>query len=247
MKNWLLLFVSLFSAPLLAAQCHVNIKNEVRLDGKNMEIRQANGDKAVINQNNQLIIKGQRVALDHQQTSALDEYRQRMNAYLPKVKQFSDDTLARADALVDDIANGLDAPHAFDNVKKAVADYAANIQNRYYDGKALVIPADTFKSLTQTWKEDAAKVRAVLNTEFISSAFNVLKDKLSTENGLDFTALSDTMAQLKAKVQQKAKEQAKEVNKQAQGLCDSLDKSANDEQQLLKKIPQLKDYQVFSI
>ncbi len=247
MKNLFLVCVALFSAPLWAAQCHVEIKHEVHLDGKTLEIHRTDGDAAIIDQHNRLTIKGKPVSLSAEQQSALGEYRQRLNAYLPRVRQFTDDSIALADSVIDDIADNLQAPHAFDNVKAAVADYAAQMEARYYKNGKLIIPADTFKSWAQHWQTEAQKARQLFNSEFISSAFNTLKNKMSTSDGLDFSALSEQMTKLQADIKQRLQGHGKELDKRAQGLCDSLDQSASDEQNLLKKIPELKDYQVFSI
>ncbi|MDF4805665.1 chemotaxis protein, partial [Vibrio parahaemolyticus] len=52
MKKLLTLSLLMVSATGYAAQCRVDIHNEVRMDGQSLEIRQTSGDKAVVDEDN---------------------------------------------------------------------------------------------------------------------------------------------------------------------------------------------------
>ncbi|HDM8169243.1 TPA: YggN family protein [Vibrio harveyi] len=200
MKKLLTLSLLTISASGYAAQCRVDINNEVRMDGQNLEIVHTNGEKAVVDEDNNLFIKGELIELDDDQKAAIENYREKMNAYIPQAKQLASDGLALANDIIDDIAVSLDAPDSFDNVKVAIKDFFADVEARYYK-----------------------------------------------DGGLNLTALSESMTELQAKVQERLAEHSKDVEKQAEDLCESLDDMAGEEQDLLKKIPELKDYQVFTI
>ncbi len=231
----------------LCDQCRVDINNEVRMDGQNLEIVHTNGEKAVVDEDNNLFIKGELIELDDDQKAAIENYREKMNAYIPQAKQLASDGLALANDIIDDIAVSLDAPDSFDNVKVAIKDFFADVEARYYKDGDFILPADSFESMTESWSKDFEKAQEIFNKEFLASAFDALSAKMKEDGGLNLTALSESMTELQAKVQERLAEHSKDVEKQAEDLCESLDDMAGEEQDLLKKIPELKDYQVFTI
>ena len=101
--------------------------------------------------------------------------------------------------------------------------------------------------MTESWSQDFEKAQEIFNKEFLTSAFDALSAKMKEDGGLNLTALSESMTELQAKVQERLAEHSEDVEKQAEDLCESLDDMAVEEQDLLKKIPELKDYQVFTI
>lgn len=247
MKKLLTLSLLLVSASGYSAQCRVDINNEVRLDGQNLEIRQSTGDKAVVDEDNNLFIKGEQVELDADQKAAIGGYRENMNAYIPQAKQLASEGLELANAIIDDVAASLDAPGAFDNVKASVKAFFADVESRYYKDGDFILPAESFESMTQSWTDDFAKAQEIFNKEFLASAFAALSNKMAEEDGLNLTALSESMTELSAKVEQRIAEHSKELEQQSKDLCDSLDDMADQEDNVLKKIPELKDYRVFTI
>lgn len=247
MKKLAVLISMLTTFSVSATQCRVDIKNEIRLDGEAVEIHQQNGDKARVDSQNNLYIHGEKIELSQDQQAAIESYRENLNAYLPKAKQLAADGLAFANDVIDDVAASLDAPGAFDNVKQAVGKFFAEVESRYYQEGELVLPAESFSSMTQSWREDFQRAQEIFNKEFFASAFEALSSKMKGEGGFNLSVLSDSMAELKKKVEEKVKAHSKEVEKQTQDFCDSLDHMAAQEQEMLKKIPELKNYQVFTI
>ena len=55
------------------------------------------------------------------------------------------------------------------------------------------------------------------------------------------------MAELKLKVEERMKEHAQQMEEEGTEFCDSLDEMAEQEKELHEIIPNLKDYQVFTI
>ncbi|EOK5763863.1 YggN family protein [Vibrio vulnificus] len=247
MKKLAIFLPLVVTASVHAAQCRVDIKNEVRLDGEVLEIHQTNGDKAVVDASNNLYIHGEKIELNGDQQAAIEEYRENLNAYLPRAKQVAEESLALANDIIDDIAVSLDAPNAFDNVKTAVKDFFTDVESRYYKEGDLILPADSFASMTESWQDDFQRAQEIFNKEFISSAFDAMSSKMKQEGGLNLSAMSQSMTELKQKVQERLQQHSKEIEQQTQDFCDSLDDMAVQEQDLLKKIPELKNYQVFTI
>ena len=239
--------IAVVSLPTFAAQCRVDLKNELRIDDQKVEIHQVNGDTAVFDGNNDLYIHGEKVELDADQQAAIEKYRENMSEYLPRAKQMANDGLALANDVIDDIAASLDSPESFDNVKESMKTYFAELEGRYYKDGELVLPADSFDSMANGWSEDFEKAKEIFNQEFISSAFNAMSEKMKQDGGLNLTELADSMTALKLKVEERMKEHSQQVQEEANEFCDSLDEMAEQEQQLHEIIPNLKDYQVFTI
>ncbi len=239
--------ISVVSLPTFAAQCRVDLKNELRIDDQKVEIHQVNGDTAVFDGNNDLYIHGEKVELDANQQAAIEKYRENMSEYLPRAKQMANDSLALANDVIDDIAASLDSPESFDNVKESMKTYFSELEARYYKDGELVLPADSFDSMANGWSEDFEKAKEIFNQEFISSAFNAMSEKMKQDGGLNLTELADSMAELKLKVEERMKEHAQQMEEEGTEFCDSLDEMAEQEQELHEIIPNLKDYQVFTI
>lgn len=247
MKKTLLLLPLLLSSQAMAAQCKVDLKNEIHLDGETVEIYQASGESAVVDADNNLKIDGQYITLTDEQKQAVADYRQNLNDYIPKAKQMAQDGLDLANNIIDDVAESFDAPGAFDNVKQSMLQFYADIEARYYKDGDLILPADSFGSITENWSEDFDKATALFNEEFITSAFNAMSEKMKAEGGINLTEMADSMSKLKERIASRMAEHAGEVEQRSQEFCDSLDDMAEQEQDLLKQIPELKDYRVFTI
>lgn len=247
MKKVLLTLPLLLSSQVYAAQCKVDLKNEIHINGERIEIHQTSGDTAIVDENNNLTIHGEKIELDDSQKQAIAEYRDNINDYLPRAKQIAQDGLALANDIVDDVAESFDAPEAFAGVKESMKQFYADIEARYYQNGDLVLPADSFGSLSETWSDDFEKAKALFNEEFITSAFDAMSEKMKAEGGLNLTEMANSMAELKERIAQRLAEHASEVEQQSEEFCDSLDQMAEQEQQLHDKIPQLKDYQIFTI
>ncbi|MDE1310376.1 YggN family protein [Vibrio aestuarianus] len=247
MKKIILLASMLLSSPLWAAQCRVNVGHEVHLDGEKVEIIKTSTDKVLMDDQNNLYIHGERVELDAEQQSALEKYQEDINTALPKAKQLASDGLALANDILDDVAASIDSPNAFDKVKQSMTEFFADIESRYYQGDDLVLPAQTFESMSETWAEDFENAKALFNQEFIASAFEALSSKMQQEGGLNLTELANTMAELKDKLAVRINEYSNQIQKENDDFCESLDNMVEQEQQLHQKIPELKDYQVFTI
>ncbi|SEG55487.1 Protein of unknown function [Vibrio hangzhouensis] len=227
-------------------QCGVDIKNEVHLDGEQVEIVKSSS-KVLIDEDNNLYIDGRAIELDSLQQDALDSYRENMNKYVPKAKELAENGLDLTNDLIDDVAESFDNSEAFQNVKQAVGEFFADIKSRYENDGDFVLKSEAFSSFMDNWEQDLAKAKEVFNTEFFSSAFTALQEKMKDEGGLNLTELSRQMDELKTRMSETMKAQSESLKLQAKEYCDSLNEVAEQEQQLQKKIPELKDYQVFTI
>ncbi|EOX1296397.1 YggN family protein [Vibrio cholerae] len=247
MKKSFLTLALLMSSSTWAAQCQVDIQNEVHLNTQRIEILRTSSDKALIDKQNNLYIQGKRVLLSADQQAAVRQYREQLTSLLPKAQRWADDSLKLANQLVDDVALSLEAPQAFNNVKTSMATLFAKAKAEYFKNGDLVVPAETFAAMQTRWQQKLAQGKEVLTQQFFTSAFDVMANKMQQEGGVNLSQLGKNMADLKNKLDSKLKEQSSTFEKQGREWCDALNKMTQQEQQLHKKIPQLKNYQVFTI
>ncbi|MFC5078352.1 hypothetical protein VTH8203_04154 [Vibrio thalassae] len=244
----LLLGTLLMSGQAMAiGQCGVDIKNEVHLDGEQVEIVKASSSKVLIDEDNNLFINGKPIELNQLQKEALESYRENMNKYVPKAKELAEHGLELTNDLIDDVSESFDNSDAFQNVKQAVAEFFTDVESRYERNGEFVLKSEAFSSFMDNWEQDVAKAKEVFNKEFFSSAFTALQEKMSEEGGLNLTELSKQMDELKTRMSDTMKQQSDSLKQQAEDYCDSLNDVAQEEQELQNKIPELKDYQVFTI
>ena len=230
-----------------AAQCKVDLKSDIKLNGERLEIHQESGNTAVVDSDNRLLIEGKEVVLEPEQKKAISDYRAHLNDYLPRAKQIARDGLTLVNDIIDDVGESFDAPDAFQSVKASMQEFYTDIEQRYYKEGDLILPADSFSSLSETWSQDFENAKKLFNQEFISSAFTAMSEKMKAEDGINLTQMAETMSELKERIATRLKKHAGEVEKQSQEFCDSLDDLAQEEKELHQIIPQLQDYQVFTI
>ncbi|MDG3087381.1 DUF2884 family protein [Vibrio hannami] len=248
MKKLLLGFALLFCSTAFAqSQCKVDIQNEVHLDGKQVEIYQDDVPKVLIDQDNQLFINGQKMELSATQQAALDSYRSNLNEYLPKAKEIARDGLALMNDVLDDIAVSFNNSEAFNNVKKVLEEFLTKLEKRYYKEDGFVMQKAAFSDAFNNWKQDFADARETFNSEFFSSAFDALSQKMKQEGGINLTELKEELMSLKQNLDGKLQADSAELQQDAQQYCEDVEKVAEEEKMLHEKIPELKDYQVFLI
>ncbi|MFC1237321.1 DUF2884 family protein [Vibrio sp. F74] len=230
-----------------ANQCNVDIKNEVHLDGQQVEIIQKDTSRVLIDENNNVFINGEKLDLSQAQEDAVKSYREHMNKYVPKMLDIARDGLVLAQSALDEIAISFNNSEAFNSVKEALEEFFNGVEQRYKNDEQFVLQEAAFSDAVSTWKEDLAAARETFNAEFFSSAFNAISDEMKAEGGLNLTELKDKLIELQASLNTKLKADSKGLEKDAKQYCGDLEKVAEEEKMLHEKIPELKDYQVFLI
>jgi hypothetical protein len=247
MKKSLILCLALFSATSYASQCHVGVKNELHLDGQRVKIHRSSGEILLLDKDNRAYISGTQVALSSQQKSAVGHYRTELNNQLPKVKATVKNGMTMVDEALDEVADGLDTPNAFDSVKSAVSKYWQKIESNYYKDGELVVPADSYQSISKHWQSHYDGAKAVFNQEFVSALWVALSAKMQNEGGFNLSTLTSTVGQLQNRLNQRLEQNSGKLQQEQDEWCDSLDKLIKEEVELHKQIPELSEYQVFAI
>ncbi len=235
----------LLSLGVQAQQCRVDIQNEVHLDGEQVEIYQTGTPKVMIDEDNNVFINGEKLDLDAMQREAVRQYREKMNEYLPKAKELAKDGLNMANDILDDVVETIGNSDAFDNVRRALEEFYRQQEEKHLADGQYVLQEASFSEGAAGWSEQFAEMKALFTDEFLSSAFNVVAEKMKQDGGINFTQLKDQMLELQGKLEKRFSQE--EIQEKADDYCDSLDVMAEEEQSLQEKIPQLKEYPVFLI
>ncbi|CAH0526710.1 DUF2884 family protein [Vibrio hippocampi] len=247
-SSTLLLGLALMSSKASALEaCRVDIKNEVHLDGQQVEIVGESNSKVLIDKDNNLHINGKKIELDQLQQDALEAYRQNMNKHLPQAKKLAENGLALSHDIIDDVAASFDNSEAFQNVKQVITEFFNDVSSRYQQGDEFVLKSEAFSSFMDNWQQDFAKARESFDKEFFASAFQVMQEKMQQDGSFNLTELQNQWSELQAQLADTYQQQSKQLQQEAKDYCDSLDDVATQEQELQRKIPELKDYQVFTI
>jgi len=228
-------------------QCNVDIKNEVRLDGTQVEIYQDDSPKVLIDGDNNVFINGKKLDLNQMQRDAIASYREHMNEYVPRAKQIARDGLDLAQSALDDVAASFNNTDAFNNVKHALKGFFNKLEQRYQKEDKFVLQEAAFDDAVTRWKDDFSAAKETFNSEFFSSAFSALSEQMKDEGGLNLTEMKDKMMDLQASLRTKFKSESKDIEQDAIEYCDDLEKVAEEEKMLHQKIPELKNYKVFLI
>jgi len=248
MKKTLISFALLFaSQSVYAGQCKIDVNNEVHLDGAQVEVYQQGQPKVLIDKDNNVFINGEPLELDQMQQQAAQAYREKMNKYLPKAKLLAHGGVELAKEIVDDVSASFDNSQAFDNVKQAIDNFYADLEARYEQDGEFVLKEQAFSDVWNNWRGEFDRMLETFNSEFFSSAFTALSEKMKTEGGINLTELKEKMSELKAQLEQKVEGKTQDLQQEAEQYCDELEQVAEEEKALHEKIPALKNYRVFTI
>ncbi|MCL9782192.1 YggN family protein [Vibrio sp. S4M6] len=228
-----------------AALCKVDLANELQITGQSITIVKSNGQKASVDPADNLVVGGKKVELDSQQSRLLDSYRQKVAKYSPEFKSLIAQNLTFADGVVDEVSKSLGTPGAFDRFKQSLKTFVGEIQDKYYKGDSLILPANAFAKAKKEMPAYAEKAKSLFNSEFVNQAFTAMSSKMNQNGGINLTEFSNKISSLKTQVEGQLQTHSGELKKQGVKMCQSLKELKKEEITLQQNIPQLKGYNIF--
>lgn len=229
-----------------AQSCPVNVPNDIHISNDQVSVYQGGEAKLLINQDNQLFIDGQQVALSEQQSEALQSYSDHVKAYLPKMAELADDGASIAQEVIDELSAHFGESDAFSGAEQLVDEYSAKAKQKFYPDGEFVMPADVFESMGSDWKQEFEEALKHISVESISGVIASLSAEMKSGE-LSFSDFQSQLSELKQSLQDKIRQRSGEVAEQAGSVCESIEGLAEEEQDLQKVIPELKDYPMFYI
>jgi hypothetical protein len=228
-------------------QCAVKVEREVEANDGWLLFHLDDGRNVEINDQNQVLIGGEVVELSPEQRQAVDQYRNSIAMHMQRLSTYAKSNAKFLGDVIDDIGASLGAPEAFNELKLELDNFWQNTVESYQLNQGNRLPAGTFDALRESWNSQAIKAKALFDQAFIEQAWQALSEKFKQEGGLSLTAMSDMLIALEATISERLQLHSNSLEHQESNLCESLNDIAEQEKDLRDKIPELKDYQVFTI
>lgn len=249
MKIFLAVCFIFFSHVVLASseQCAVKVEREVEANDGWLLFHLDDGRNVEINDQNQVLIGGQVVELSPEQRQAVDQYRNSIATHMQRLSVYAKSNAEFLGDVIDDIGLSLGAPEAFDDLKVELDHFWQTTVEPYQIHQGNILPAGTFEALRDSWHSQAIKAKALFDQAFIDQAWQALSEKFKQEGSLSLTAISDMLTTLEATISERLQLHSNSLDQQESKMCESLHDIAEQENDLRDQIPELKDYQVFTI
>lgn len=246
MKKTLAMCLLLAPAVSFAKSCPVDVQNDIHIAGEQVSVYQGGQPKMMIDENNQVFINGERLELDALQQKAIDAYSHGVKEYLPQMADIADDGVGIASDILNEVSARFDSKESFAKVESLIDDYSQKAHQKFYQDGEFVMPADIFSTVDADWKQEFEQAMKHVSMESLSGLFSALSQEM--KNGeLNFSELQQQFAELKASIEEKVRSRSGEVASKANDLCDSIKGLAEEEKELHRVVPALKDYQMFEI
>ncbi|PSW05804.1 YggN family protein [Photobacterium lipolyticum] len=246
MKKILIGGLLLSSASVFAQSCPVDVQNDIHINEGQVSVYQSGQPKMMIDENNNIFINGKQLDLNAMQRQAVEAYSNGVQEYLPKMADIANDGVGIATDVLEEVSSSFDSKESFANVESLIDEYGKKAQEKFYQDGEFVMPADMFADVDLSWKAEFEEAMKHVSVESMSGLFAALSDEM--KNGeISFTELQNKFSELKLRIEERIQARSGEIATKANDLCDSIKGLAEEEQQLHKVIPELKDYQMFEI
>ncbi|UJF17575.1 YggN family protein [Vibrio sp. SS-MA-C1-2] len=231
------------SASLL---CPVELKSDVVVQDQQVEIQTPSQPKVLMTSDNKLFIGGKEISLDNAQQQALKSYREGVTTYLPQISELIQEGLTYLRQLLGQIAESIDSKELQQKFDKLVDNLEAKINKEYYTPEGFAFQPQDMSQLMSDWKKEFVTLKDQVSSDSVS----VMLEQMSTEmsdGGVNLTEWKAKFDDAKAKLETSLKIETKELQAKANSLCQSMTAVAEQEDELIKTIPDLKDHQLFEI
>ncbi|MDP5254877.1 MULTISPECIES: DUF2884 family protein [unclassified Vibrio] len=233
---------AVLSASAQAAVCRVDTANQVMLDSKRVQVTNSSGQKASISPGGVLTVAGRPVTLTTEQKTAINQYRQQLNDYIPKVNALATDGRQVANQLVGKLEQDFAQPGSFASSRTTMNGFLDTVEARYHQNEQWSIPPQAFSQFEQQWQSEFKSMQMTLNQQLFSDGLAAMSNG---QQGVNLSQLSQKMAALKKTLTVDFQQQSTQIDQQAQTLCDQLLRSQQNETALVKMVPAWKPYRVF--
>jgi len=228
--------------------CEVEFQNDVRILPSELEIFTADNQKMVFTQNADLVINGQTMQLNSQQRQAMTDYSDSLRSQLPEVANIALDGVKIAGVAIEEVANAFNI-QGFDSINDLMADIQVEVEETFYQQGAFVMGQQSFNEFGENFEHHFdEQIESAVQSAMMQSMGSILM-ALGSElmgSGGDMQAFEARMENMGAQIEERVQVQADQLEKRADALCSNFSTIADQEQQLVKLVPELKGYQLFS-
>ncbi|MBB1292441.1 YggN family protein [Pseudoalteromonas sp. SR44-5] len=228
--------------------CDVEFKNDVRIKPNELEIFTADNHTMTFINSGELMIDGQTLTLNSQQHQAISNYSDSLRSQLPEVANIALEGVKIAGVAIEEVANAFNID-GLDSINELMADIQVEVQNTFYQQGAFVMGQQSFSQFGENFESQFdEQIESAVQAAMMQSMGSILM-AVGSElmgSGGDMQAFEQRMENMGAEIEAKVEQQANQLEKRADALCGNFSTIADQEQQLVKLVPELKDYQLFS-
>ncbi len=228
--------------------CEVEFQNDIRIKPSELEIYTPDNHSMVFSDNGELLIDGQTLSLDSEQRQAISDYSDSLRSQLPEVANIALEGVKIAGVAIEEVANAFNI-QGFDSINELMADIEVEVENTFYQQGAFVMGQQSFDEFGENFESHFdEQIESAVESAMMQSMGSILM-ALGSElmgSGGDMQAFEQRMENMGAQIEQKVEQQANQLEKRADALCGNFSTIAEQEQQLVQLVPELKDYQLFS-
>ncbi|MEH6394572.1 YggN family protein [Pseudoalteromonas sp.] len=228
--------------------CDVEFKNDVRIKPNELEIFTADNNTMSFVEQGELKINGQTVALNGQQRQAITAYSNSLRSQLPEVANIALEGVQIAGVAIEEVANAFNI-EGLDSINELMADIKVEVENTFYQQGTFVMGQQSFNQFGENFENQFdEQIESAVQSAMMQSMGSILM-AVGSElmgSGGDMQAFEQRMENMGAEIEAKVEQQANQLEKRADALCGNFSTIAEQEQQLVKLVPELKDYQLFS-
>ncbi|ATC96278.1 DUF2884 family protein [Pseudoalteromonas tunicata] len=258
MKSIILLSSVLLAAPAMAHSnnhklsfssdtCNVELQQTLRITPLTLEIENTQHQIMLIDEQGNLTLDGQNIAISNSQQKMLTEYASGLRSHMPQVAEIALEGVKIAGVAIDEISQAFGLKH-MDGMTNLMDEVSVRINDGFYQNGTFVIDQAQFDAIGDNLGEefdqkiDKAMEEAVMNS--VGSLLISLGSELIGAGG-NMDEFENRMEKMAEQIEQKVELQANELEKKADALCGSIEQLAQVEHQLQQSLPELKNYDLF--
>lgn len=229
-------------------QCNVEFHNDVRIKPSELEIY-TNDDRLMkITNNHQLYIDGQSITLTEEQQQAVGNYQQSLRNQLPEVAEIALEGVKIAGIAINEVAQAFNI-EGLESIDKLMTDIETEVNDTFYQQGAFVMGQQNFQKFGNNFEENFdEQISTAVETAISQSMGSILMAvgaQMMNSDG-DMQSFEQRMENMGTAIETKVEQQAERLEQRADTLCTNFATIAEQEQQLILLLPELKDYSLFS-
>ncbi|XQF91167.1 YggN family protein [Pseudoalteromonas espejiana] len=230
-------------------QCNVEFKNDVRIKPSELEIFTAFNQFMRFNNNGDLTVNGEEVSINSEQRQALTQYSDTLRTQLPEVANIALDGVKIAGVALEEVANAFNID-GLNDLSGLMDGIKVEVENTFYQQGTFVMGQQSFDQFGENFEQQfEQQIETVVESAVMQSMGSILV-ALGSElmcSGGDMDAFEQRMENMGEQIEEKVELHANKLEQRAHALCDNFADIAQQEQQLVAQLPQLKGYELFTI
>lgn len=229
-------------------QCDVEFHNDVRIKPSELEVFTNDNRTMKVVNNHQLYIDGTAITLNNEQRQAVGDYAQSLRSQLPEVADIALEGVKIAGVAINEVAQAFNI-EGLDSIDKLLADIETEVNDTFYQQGAFVMGQQSFQKFGENFESNFDEQISAAVESAISQSMGSILMAVGAQmmgSGGDMQDFEQRMENMGTAIETKVEQQAERLEKRADTLCTNFAAIAEQEQQMIKLLPELADYSLFS-